>query len=93
MNLKLDRRGKLRRGNFRRSLYPLGCDSDTTVCDPPAGSIGPDPVAGGPTRTHVQLVRLGESGRGYLGHSSTQFIHSGEAAICHSGYILIGNTT
>ena len=30
----------------------------------PAGRIGPDPVAGGPTRTHVRLGRLRESGMG-----------------------------
>ena len=42
----------------------------------------PDPVAGGPTRTHERLGQLGESGTGGRGEN-----------ICHGGYVLIGNKT
>ena len=43
---------------------PLGYDGLWPAPAWPTGLVRPDPVAGGPTRAHVQFRRLGESGRG-----------------------------
>ena len=42
----------------------LGYDGWRPAIARPAGRVGPDSVAGGPTRTQVRLGRLRESGRG-----------------------------
>ena len=47
-----------------KALKRLGYDGRRPPSARPAGRVGRDPVAGGPTRTHVPLRRLGEGERG-----------------------------